>query len=71
MLPYGFYNCSIFLNDREVISDSFSVSPGKIKGLHFMFYGTGSVNSVSLKDSSGTIIYSDQFESELDGFAKP
>jgi len=54
--------CSISLNQKEVIADSFSVDPGKIAGIHFMFYGTGSVDTVLLQDSSGTAVYSDSFE---------
>lgn len=54
--------CAINLNDKEIFVDSFSVNPGKIVGIHYMFYGTGSVDNVALSDSGGTLIYSDDFE---------
>ena len=53
--------CRILLNGNEVFSDNFQMDPGKIVGVHFMFYGNGAVDDVILKDSAGKIYFEDNF----------
>jgi len=55
-------HCVIDLNNKEIFVNDFSVDPGKVVGIHYMFYGTGSVNNVELKDSSGVVVYFNDFD---------
>jgi len=54
-------NVEIFLNEESIYQLAFTLAPGKIIGLHIMFYGSGSIDFVQLQNKQGKIIYFDDF----------
>ncbi len=51
----------ILLNGKLIHELSYQKTAGRIIGLHFMFYGCGSVNYVRLYDSKHQIAFEDEF----------
>lgn len=52
---------NIMINDKEVRSFTFSQNSGNIKYLQYRFKGCGRVDDITLTDTVGTIVYSEQF----------
>lgn len=55
-------NANIFINDNRVYHISSNENAGKIIGLQYVFFGSGSVNYVKLFDKNEQLVYSDSFE---------
>ncbi|MFC1725363.1 hypothetical protein ACFL4T_07025 [candidate division KSB1 bacterium] len=51
----------VFLNDKSVFEISYNNEAGRIIGLHFAFYGCGSVQNIKLLDTDKQIVYEDNF----------
>jgi hypothetical protein len=52
----------VFFEGKEIISQKYSASLGKLKGLLFIFKGCGAIDYVRLSDGEGTIIYDEEFK---------
>ena len=55
-------HADIFLNGQKAWTVDYAQPVGRIVGLHFMFYGCGAVDDISLADGDGRLVYSDDFE---------
>jgi hypothetical protein len=51
----------IMINDQQVRSFTFSHNSGNIKYLQYRFKGCGKVDDITLADTLGTIVYTEQF----------
>lgn len=57
----GGSQAEIFYNGESILKESYRKSMGKLLGLYFRFYGTGSIKNVILKNTSDQIIYQTNF----------
>ncbi|MEC7265733.1 MAG: hypothetical protein VXW38_18470, partial [Bacteroidota bacterium] len=55
---------TIFLNGEETYSELFKEDLGNIMGLGYIFEGTGSIQSVQLKNAQGEIAFEDDFSAK-------
>ena len=52
----------VYINQREIFKQSYSVSPGLITGLAFMSNGLCEIDHISLKGLDGKVVYENGFD---------
>ena len=58
----GNKNCNIYMNEKLVFTQKYERQMGELLGVVFQFYGSGKIDYLYLKDSSGKSFYLNDFE---------